>query len=447
MSSAATARTEGVPVDADAGRREIFRLLTPRGGVSNCPRIVDVGFPSPLRVSRQIGEIDDDDLVVLRTRAPRTLQRMLTRRGLRAHLYALAPSVDHARAAAPLVQRAVRQRRRRLRDGLVSLSTRLHARELVGRTNQVVVLATRSLPPGQWLADLTDLADEAMTVAATLSWRGGAGGATALVLSGPDPARFVKVAFDEARAARLRHEHAALAATAAAVGEAIVVPSVRSLRESEGLTFLVEDAVDGRVAAGLPPLELEQLFERLAAWLVTWNERSTAAVDGAYEVLELARALDVDARYMRRLSDACARLAGPRPRVEVHGDLTMWNVLCTRTGAIGVVDWEEASSHGAPLSDLLYAAVDAELAHGGYEHRLQAFDAVFSARPTPIGWTCRRAAGRLALDTDTVRLAFHETWLRHAANQAVRGDGSDFQEIVHSRLAVYPERYPWEAGA
>jgi hypothetical protein len=446
MSSTATVRTDGAPVDADADARDLFRLLTPRGGVSNCPRIVDVGFPSPLRVSRQIGDLDDDDLVVLRTRAPRTLQRMLTRRGLRAHLYALAPSVDHARVAAPLVQRAVRERRR-LRDVLVSLSTRLHARDLVGRTNQVVVLATRSLPPGQWVADLTDLADEAMTVAATLSWRGRGGGATALVRSGPDPGRFVKVAFDGARAERLRHEHAALAATAAAVGEAIVVPSVRSLRESDGLTFLVEDALDGRVAAGLPPLELEQLFERLAAWLVTWNERSTTAVNGACEVIELARALDVDARYMRRLSDACAGLVGACPRVEVHGDLTMWNVLWGMTGAIGVVDWEEASPHGAPLSDLLYAAVDAELAHGSHEHRLQAFDAVFSARPTPIGWTCRRAADRLALDTDIVRLAFHETWLRHAANQAVRGHGSEFQEIVHSRLAVYPERYPWEAGA
>jgi hypothetical protein len=445
MSGEAAARADGALFDSDAEGGELLRLLAPHGSSGERLRIIDVPLPWNSRVLRQIANLDEDDLLIVRTWTPRTLQRILRLRGACAYVYVLAPSVDRARVGAPLLPRSVHGARR-LRDVLVPISARLHARQIGGHSAEVVVLVTRSVPPGQWVASLTGLADRPTTVAATLSWRGRSGGATALVRVRGVPVRFVKIAFDEARAQRLRREQTSLAAAAASTEGVIAIPRARVLRENDGLTFLVEDAVDGRVAAGLRPFELEQVFVHLADWLITWHERTVEVMDAAEHVLELADRLDVDARYRSWLGEALAPFADQLPRVAVHGDLTMWNVLSTRTGSIAVVDWEDACAHGPLLGDLLYATVDAELMHGSHERRLQAFDAVFSAFPTTIGKIGRRAAGRLVLDAAVVSLAVHETWLRHAANEAVRGDGSDFQEIVHRRLAVDPERYQWVAG-
>jgi hypothetical protein len=119
-----------------------------------------------------------------------------------------------------------------------------------------------------------------------------------------------------------------------------------------------------------------------------------------------------------------------------------------RKGPIAVVDWEDASPSGVPLSDLFYAAVDAELSRGSYDTRLGAFDAVFPLPLTPIARICRTTGEGFGLDADLVRLCFHETWLRHAASEARKTDGrQEFQDLVHTRLALEPERYPWRSNA
>jgi aminoglycoside phosphotransferase (APT) family kinase protein len=447
MSGTSPGRGDGAAADSDVDAQELFRLLTPRGDAVDRVRIVDLRLPWLWPASRRTAGLDEKGLLLVRSWRPRRLQRILLRRGLQAYVYAFAPPLQHARVATPLVQRPNRGGWR-LKDAVVRASARLQARELAGRSAHAVVLVTLGVPPGQWMVDLTGLTSARATVSATLSWRGRSFGATVLVRDGTEPMRFVKIAFDEARAERLRQEHAALVSVAAAAGgDSIAVPRALALLEREGRAFLIEDIVDGRVAAALPPEELAPLFERLAAWLATWNERTLGTANATDEVLELARAVDVEPAYDRWLRDAQVSLPAVTPRVAVHGDLTMWNVLSARSGEIGVVDWEDASPVGPPLSDLLYAAVDAELLFGAHNHRLQAFDAVFSDRPTAIGRLCRRTANRLALDAATARYAFHETWLRHAANQMIRGDGSEFPEIVHRRLAVDPERYPWGIGA
>jgi hypothetical protein len=446
MSSAAAAGIGATSAGPEADAHELLQLLTPNGGAAGRLRAVDLLVPWPWAVTR-VAHPADEELLVVRTAAPRTLQWILARRGIRAHVYALAPSLQRAKIAVPVVQRPIRGQRR-LRDVLALLSLRLRARQLVGRSALVAVFVTRTMTPGRWLVDSAEVAEDGATVAATLSWRGRTGGATALVRTGPDPVRFVKVAFDERRSERLRREHESLETiAAAAAGAGIVVPAAPALRERDGLILLLEGAVDGRVAAGLPPLELERVFERLAAWLVSWHERTVAVLSDADDVVALARAAGVDRGYERWLAELRASLPRRLPRVAVHGDLTMWNVLVGSAEAIGVVDWEEARTDGPPLSDLFYSAVDAELAHGAHGERLRAFDAVFHTSRTAIAAVCRRATDLLGLDGRAMRLAFHETWLQHAADQAVRGDGDAFEQIVQGRLAVEPERYPWSTGA
>lgn len=446
MSSAAAAGIDATSAGPEGDAQELLQLLTPHGGPAGRLYMVDLPFPWPWALTRAAHPAEEE-LLVVRTAAPRTLQWILARRGVRANVYVLAPSLRCAKIAVPLVQRRIRGHRR-LRHILSLLSLRLRARQLVGRSALVAVLVTRTDAPGRWLLDAAEVVGDRATVAVTLSWRGGTGGATALVRTGPDPARFVKIAFDERRAVRLRHEHESLETIAAgAAGAGIVVPAAPALREGDGLALLLEGAVDGRVAAGLPPLELERLFERLAAWLGSWHERTVAVLSDADDVLSLARAAGVDSGYERWLAELRASLPRQLPRVAIHGDLTMWNVLVGRTGAIGVVDWEEARTDGPPLSDLFYSAVDAELAHGAHGERLRAFDAVFHTSRTAIAAVCRRTTDLLGLDGRAMLLAFHETWLQHAADQAVRGDGDGFEQIVRRRLAVEPERYPWSTGA
>ena len=444
--------TEGPVVEPRTDAGVLFRLLTPRGPAGAVRTVIVPGLQLRL-VSKQAAQLAAGELLVTRTRFPRTARRILERQGLRALVYGVAPSVTDARLISVLPPSFV-PNPRPLRKLLSFLSTRAQAREL-GTPSDTAVLAMRGGSPGQWLADLAGLGSaNPPSVSLRLSWRGAAGGATALVRV-DDKERFVKIAFDDARGERLRREHAVLTTLAvSASGHGVIVPKVISLQELDGMILLTEDAIDGRVAAGVPAGQIEEVFERIAAWLATWHRATLVVGDssrgGERNVVELAQALDVDRRYVLWLEAALTAM--PRsapPSVAVHGDLTMWNLLVARgPGTVAVIDWEDASPNGVPLSDLFYAAVDAELSRGSYNTRLLAFDAVFPDSLTRIGRICRTAGESLGLDAALVRLCFHETWLRHAAREAIGSDGRrEFQELVHRRLAVEPERFPWLTDA
>jgi hypothetical protein len=442
---AAAANGAAVVLNADA--RELFQLLSPVGDEGRV-KLVDVSALRAQLVARIAASVSDGELLVVSTRTPRMVRRLLQRRGLTARIYALAPSIEHARHAAPIAPPAAHDQRF-LRGVIGRLSLTLQARAAAGRSSTVVVLATRGAEVGQWIADLADAGRGRQSLAVTISWRGRGGGATALVGETAGTQRFLKIAFDAARSSRLRQEHDRLLTLAAAASSATVTtPRPLALREAGGAVFLVEGIVEGRPAAGLPPASIEPLLDELAAWLVTRHESTLAGCSGpeaAADLVRLAHDLDLDPAYLNWLRAEGARLPRIVPRVAVHGDLTMWNILVSaRTKAIGVVDWEEASTAGAPLSDLFYATVDAELVHGRHDGRLAAFDAVFPDARSVIGAVCRRAEQRLALDGAVVRCAFHETWLRHATNERAGDIGQDaFEQIVQERLAVQPDLYPW----
>jgi aminoglycoside phosphotransferase (APT) family kinase protein len=447
MSEADAARPGGERGSPDADAQELLRLLSPRGGPTSSVRVVDVPLPWPAIAARRAAGLSGDDLLIVRTHAPRIAQRALRRHGVRATPYVVAPSVEHARLAVP-VSRPVRGARS-FRTVLSRVSIHLHARELAGRERELVLFVTRNVAPGHWIAELAELDGTQPSVTAKLSWRGRRGGAIALVGEGNGAGRFVKVAFDTARGERLRREHASLLTVAATVpGGTVAVPRAIALGEVGETAWLIEEAVEGSVAAGLAPRAVEVVFERLAAWLQAWHEATVAGRDGTepqpLDLVGLATAAGADPGYRQWLLGASNAAPAAALRVAVHGDLTLWNLLVSSPSSpIWLVDWEDASPYGPPLSDLFYAAVDAELAHGSHDRRLDAFDAIFPAPRTQIAAECKRVSGRLGLDAGAVRLAFHETWLRHAANEVARGDRSDFQEIVRSRLAVHPERYPW----
>jgi hypothetical protein len=440
---------EGPIVEPRSDAGVLFRLLAPRGRPAGGARALVVPDLQLRLVSKHAANLAAGELLVARTGFPRMARRLLARRGLHAVVYGVAPSVIDARVASVLPT-SFAPNPPRLRRASSFLSTRAQARQL-GTPSDLAVLATRDGLPGQWLADIAGLdATNQPSVSVKLSWRGAVGGATALVRVEAEE-RFVKIAFDDARGDRLRREHAALSTLAvSASGHGVIVPTAISLRELDGMVLLTEDAIIGRVAAGVPPSQVEDVFERLAGWLAAWHRATLDAADALRpterNVVELAQTLDVDRSYALWLEAALtATSRTARASVAVHGDLTMWNLLVARGGgAVAVIDWEDASPKGVPLSDLFYAAVDAELARGSYDDRLGAFDAVFPAPLTRIGETCRVVGASLALDAALLCLCFHETWLRHAANEAHRADGRrEFQEVVHRRLAVEPERYPW----
>jgi hypothetical protein len=444
--------TQGPVAEPRTDAGVLFRLLTPSGPRAGGARAVVVAGSRLRLISKHAVRLAPGELLVVRTRFPRTARRILARHGLRAFVYGVAPSVTDAHVVSMLPPSFATDARR-LRKVLSFLSTRAQAR-LLGSPSDLTVLATRDALPGRWLANVAGLdAANRPTVSLRLSWRGAVGGATALVHV--DAAeRFVKIAFDDARGECLRREHAALSMLApSASGHGVITPKVISLQELDGMLLLTQDAIGGRVAAGLPASEIEAVFERVAAWLAAWHRATLVAADTSGDternVMEFARVLEVDRSYALWLEAALTATRAATPSVAVHGDLTTWNLLVAPgSGAVAVVDWEDASSTGVPLSDLFYAAVDVELVRGSYGDRLGAFDAVFPAPLTRIGRTCRAVGESLGLDAALIRLCFHETWLRHAANEAHRADGrTEFQEVIHRRLAVEPARYPWRNDA
>ncbi|MFL5963667.1 MAG: phosphotransferase family protein [Gaiellaceae bacterium] len=445
--SSDTAAVHGGRVVLDADARELFRLLSPVGDDSRI-KLVDVSAWRVLFVARLAAVVQDGDLLVVRTWAPRTVRRLLVRHGLTARTYVLAPTFAHARRATPIAPSPARAQPS-LRSAIGRLSVWLQARAAVGRTFTVVVLATRGAEVGQWISALVEVGNGYPSLVATISWRGRAGGATAVIGKTAGAQRFLKIAFDAARADRLRREHDRLSTVAVAASQATVTtPTPFGVREADGMLFLVEGIVEGRPAAALPPAAIGPLLDDVADWLATWHESTLTLSSGpeaASDLVRLARDLDLDPAYESWLRGLGARLPQVVPRVAVHRDLTMWNVLvASRTRAIGVVDWEDAAPAGAPLSDLFYVTVDAEFAHGRHDRRIAAFDAVFPHARTVVGAACTRAVQRLALDRAVVRCAFHETWLRHATNERVGSSGpGGFERIVLERLAVHPELYPW----
>jgi hypothetical protein len=228
------------------------------------------------------------------------------------------------------------------------------------------------------------------------------------------------------------------------------VPEVLLVERDERRTILFETPVQGRVAAavlGETPALLPGLSRRLADWLESWNldTRSEQLLTATWLEREIggpARALAPfladGGRYLRWVESRCAAVAGTTvPLVATHNDLTMVNVFVSRSGSLGIVDWESARTHGLPLVDFYYAAADAASAADRYADRVVSFSALFGgAAPDPATRMLEgRVVDALGLPPALVELAFHACWLHHAAEEQRAGADSaprPFLEILRS---------------
>ena len=197
----------------------------------------------------------------------------------------------------------------------------------------------------------------------------------------------------------------------------------------DGAPFLLMTGVQGTPASALIAVASERrmkLVARLSDWLTRWNLMT--AVDAVLsleflerEVIAPARGLGLPERYVADLRRLCSNVGGGAVKfVAAHNDLTSANVLVSRGGRLGIVDWETAERRALPLGDLLYAVADAEAAATAFVDRPGAFLTVLADRRASELES--RLAAVLGLDRPVADLCFHACWLRHAANEASRGE-------------------------
>ena len=238
------------------------------------------------------------------------------------------------------------------------------------------------------------------------------------------------------------------------------VPVVLESGHIGSTEFVLESVVGGRSAAAMVAtgkLPAEELQDRLASWLEAWNrssaqERPIDRDDVERFLLGPASRAAVNGRQLAFVRQLGARALGRRcPFVAIHGDLTLANVLVD-ADTLGVVDWEHSSDESLPLTDLLYAGVDAVAAQGSYADRPEAFRACFTPDDGEVSRLQRlvhRSAAALGLDEVVQALCFHACWLHHAANETDRSTGSargPFVTILET-MASTPERFGLPRGA
>lgn len=228
------------------------------------------------------------------------------------------------------------------------------------------------------------------------------------------------------------------------------VPEVLLVDRDERRTILFESPVEGRLAAALlgeTPALLPGLSRRLVDWLESWNldTRSEQVLTETWLEHEIGRparalapALADGGRYLGWVESRCAAVAGTTvPFVATHNDLTMVNVFVSRSGSLGIVDWESARTQGLPLVDFYYAAADAASAADRYADRVASFSALFggAAPDAATRMLERRVVDALGLPRAVVELAFHACWIHHAAEEQRAGADSapqPFLEILRS---------------
>ncbi len=135
------------------------------------------------------------------------------------------------------------------------------------------------------------------------------------------------------------------------------------------------------------PDRFAEIVGAICSWQERWNRASAAPARLSRSRLEaelmgaaaeLADSIPDEAAYQGWLAARCSSLsASAMPAVARHNDLTMRNVLVDDRGSVGVLDWAEAEAAGLPLTDFIYAVVDAAAACDGYRGRLDALRSCF----------------------------------------------------------------------
>ena len=404
--------------------------------------------------------VDGVAYVLVPRRWRSSARRLLIRSGLELELEVLhLPDAARTRHLVPLDRTALDYllstllSRRRWERHVATLAGRLPTP--LTRTLATVGFVARSpgaRPAFAWLYELDGDSPTRAPVVVSRSWHPLHDG---LVLhrferGASRPSAIAKLRLDGAGADRTSSEAETLTrlgpdATAAGAE----IPRPLALARVGPRPVLLETALRGQPASLLlrsMPRRLEGVLERVVDWLVRWHELTRAATPFTrlqldHELVrpasDLAAVVDGGGTYADWLAGLCAAAEGrPMPRVTVHNDLTMWNVLLDDADGLAVVDWEGAAESGLPLCDFYYAAVDAVAAVGGYSSRLAAFEDCFAPEGEHAPTVTRlraRLLDVLGLTSEQAELCFHACWLRQATDprRAERpSDREPFLQIV-----------------
>ena len=244
------------------------------------------------------------------------------------------------------------------------------------------------------------------------------------------------------------------------------IPDARVLPGELGTPVLLESVVPGDLAAALllsQRISSSALLASLGERLLAWSRKTVVSrkIDAAWierEVLrpadEIVPLLEDGEKYGEWLRARCLALTGADvPLVATHGDLTMWNVLVTTRGSLGIVDWEAGTLEGLPLRDLCYAAWDITSAAHRYSDRVGAFRKCFEVGG-PEGRQLSRLLTQLGqalgLSRNSALLCFHACWLQHAVEETGKRSSREsrpFLEILRQTcLATRTIRHRWVSG-
>lgn len=238
---------------------------------------------------------------------------------------------------------------------------------------------------------------------------------------------------------------------------AVVLPAVVARGEIEGVTYIVEEALNG--VSGMSAAGTATRGRRLAAAraISELHERTEEAIRVDEEIvnrwvvapIDRLRAVAGDpggfARVRDELTDVLLRTAA---RVGwIHGDFWLGNVLFDPTSAsvMGILDWEWAAEHELAAHDLLHLLLYSRRTDGRRE-----LGRIIRDLLTNDGWTEdeRTLLDRTGMHPDdprAIRPLLLLYWIRHAASHVAQSPG-DLRRRVWVRRNITPVLDLFSAG-
>ncbi len=259
-----------------------------------------------------------------------------------------------------------------------------------------------------------------------------------LLGAGATPALAVKVARLPGDGTSLDREAAHLRAVQATrPGGYDSIPRVVAYEQHCGHPILVETGVTGApMDPALVRRDPARCCDALLAWLigVQSNSRSfdpnwhARLVDSPLSRVAAVLASDpVDQRLLDDTHAAATQLRDLQlPLVFEHGDLSHPNVLLTRDGGVGVLDWETSQPAGLPACDLFFFLTYIAFARRARWSRQSHVDAFRDAFFGPSGWTrpyLERYADAIGLPVSSLLPLFLVGWVRYLAGVIERLGG------------------------
>lgn len=347
--------------------------------------------------------------------------------------------------------------------GITRAETALHAQSgRIGRYGLLIPPAGAAPEPGPptYLRDLGAGAGLNLAAYRWGLWAGGQYSSRKVLFflfegDQPAPRYLVKMVRAAHFNARLENETQALRRLEAlgVENEDGLPPRVVFDGHEHGLALVAETVIDGA------PFEKSALYtpdcpyaRAAVAWLTALGETSarsqrTPSAEPARVTAELLRRFqsvydlsEAEYAFLASQVEALGRVVRGFPVVFQHGDPGTWNMLVTSAGRVGVLDWESAEPQGMPLWDVLHfwrayvvlasrAAGEHDTLRGYARHFLD--ESAFS--PVLID-SIRRYTERVGLAPEAVEPLYYTCWMHRALKQATTLPRSKLPQGYYFRL-------------